>query len=195
MQRLFPLSLLLVLTACSGTGGDDTFTRPENCDDGVDNNDNGLVDCDDTQFCGGLQCKGDDTHFDTDVDLPDLEIVFTAAECCDFQWQPSDCTGQSIGSFTVINRSTELDAELLTNCDYVNGASAILWQVVGSSAGRTAFITDAPIYPESEVKIEGFFNCGVGGNFTTDCRIKLENEDDLVQYDFTISGQPVGSPP
>lgn len=185
MTRLFPLSLLLA--ACSGTDGD-TFTRPEVCDDEVDNNGNGLVDCDDTAFCGGLQCEAPDTDFDTDVPLPPLEITYSVATCCDFEWAAADCP-KSIGTVGMINRGEE-DAEVDINCDLVNTQPAVQWQVQGGSDSPTPFVVDIPLFAGSSITMEAFFNCNVSGQFTTQCRANIETEEDRVDKEFDITGTP-----
>ena len=185
MHRLFPLFLLL---ACSGTDDDDTLLRPETCDDGVDNNDNGLVDCDDTAFCGGLACQDNTDTDDTDLPPPDLEIVFDPSGCCDFEFTTGDCP-KAIGTFGVRNASLDIDAEIDTSCDLVGGGSVIQWQIQGGAA-PAAFIVNAPLYTESSATIEGFFNCGVNQTFTTHCRIKIEDLEggETAEYEFDITG-------
>jgi hypothetical protein len=186
MKTLSPLVLLL-LAACSGTDGD-TFTRPEVCDDGVDNNGNGLVDCDDASFCGGLQCQAPDTDVDTDEPLPPLEISYTAAECCDFTFTTSECP-KSIGTFGMIDRGED-DAVIDVSCDLVNSEAAVQWQVQGGSDAPTPFIVDTPVYAGSSVTIEGFFNCAVPGEFTTHCRANIETDEDRAEIEFDITGTP-----
>ena len=47
---------LLLIAGCSGETTDTGRKPPEICNDAIDNDDDGLVDCDDTAECGGLQC-------------------------------------------------------------------------------------------------------------------------------------------
>jgi hypothetical protein len=187
MYRLSPLALLL---SCSGSDGEtDTFTRPETCDDGVDNNDNGLVDCADTAFCGGLQCQTGDDDDDTDVPLPDLEIIYDPTTCCDFQFVSGDCP-KSIGTIGVINRSTD-DATVDASCDFVTGESVIQWQVQGG-APPIPFIVAEPLYSGQSMTLEGFFNCDTAQPFNVACRVKVETDIDVSEVEFDIEGTPAG---
>ena len=52
MARFVMIAAFLPLMACGTGDGNDDFLFPEDCDNGIDDNGNGLVDCDDDQ-CGG----------------------------------------------------------------------------------------------------------------------------------------------
>ncbi len=67
---LFFSALLITVAACHRSGaieGEDTLTA---CSDGVDNDDDGMVDCDDAGCTAFGHCAGDsDTDVDTDSDI------------------------------------------------------------------------------------------------------------------------------
>jgi hypothetical protein len=132
----FAVALFLVVGACSGD--DDGTTEPigpETCDNGVDDNGNGLVDCEDSTFCGGLQCitTGDDDD-DTTTELPEVEIDFSGTSV-EFTFTPQSGTcSQPIRTFTVVNRNEDLEAVVDANCDLINGGTAgIGFDVDGAS--------------------------------------------------------------
>jgi hypothetical protein len=189
------LGVLLSLGACSGDpAGDDDDDREglEICDDGIDNNDNGKVDCDDTAYCGGLQCltttPGDDD--DDDDDLPDLEVGY-GGQPIGFTYtpQPEGCQ-DLVETITVINRSTTLAAEVDASCDQLGGQEiAMVWRV-GDEAPKQ-FVTNEAIGPESQIELGLLFVCRVSQEFTTTCRVSIENEEGNDRVEFQVAGSPI----
>ena len=184
-MRIGMLGLLLL-----GCSGGDTPGRldPEICDDDIDNNGDGLVDCEDTTACGGLVCRDPGDTDDTDVEPEAVEIVYDPETCCDFSF---DCPGQdkSIGRFSIVNRSTELDAFVDVSCGLVGPSlTPIEFQVVGSSQQPVPFLRDADLYAETSIEIEVFFACKPGLNidFETLCTVEVENEEDDFEKEFPI---------
>ena len=190
MRWLVPL--FLVTVACSGDTDDTTFVGPETCDDGIDNNGNGLVDCADTAFCGGLACAtGDDDDDDDDTAAPPpvVEVIYSADDCCDFAFGPGDCP-MSIGTLQIANRSVEADGEMDVSCDLVDGESPIVWQLQGGTEPPNPFIVNAPLLATSQVTVEAFYNCAVTHGFQTSCRAIAEVEGVKDSVEFQILAQP-----
>jgi hypothetical protein len=185
------VALFLVAGACSGDDGGPPPLGPETCDNEIDDNGNGLVDCDDTQFCGGLQCKpttiGDD---DDDTVLPEIEVDF-GQDTLDFSFTPQAGTcNQPIRAITVINRSEELEALVDANCDLVDGDTLIGFDVNGA-AGR-AFIVDEPLPFGESMDVGMIFACrGRDEAFTTICRVKADLGGLVDEVEFTVYGTPL----
>lgn len=189
MRGAFGLAGFLLLS-CSG--GDDGTERkdPEICDDEIDNNDDGLVDCEDEASCGGLVCRdpsGDDDD-DTTVPTPDVEILWDPSACCDFEY---DCPGgdKSIGTFAIVNHLADADAEFDISCTLVGPQlSPIEFQVVGSSAAPVPFVVNADVYAGAQVTVEAFFVCKpqLSQDFSTTCKVIVETEDDEWEQEIPI---------
>src|SRR5262245_59636238 len=110
-RKTLPLTAILLLsgalgTGCSGDTTDPGRPPPEICDDGIDNADDGLIDCDDTEACGGLQCITNTIDTDTTVPLDPAEIIFSAADCCNFTYGQGDCP-LLVGTFQAANREED----------------------------------------------------------------------------------------
>lgn len=167
---------------------------PEICDDGIDNDNDGDIDCDDSN-CGGLPCQnqGDD---DDDVAPPPplVEILFDAAECCDFDFTSSSCPSTTIGTFSVVNRSKTEDGEVDASCNAVGPETfaAIRWQVAGGNI--SAFLVNAPVLADSQITVTALYYCGGGidQTFTTDCIINAAVGSKKDEYEFQITGTTVG---
>lgn len=187
-MRIGVLGFLLL--SCSGaepTGRLD----PEICDDDIDNNGDGLVDCEDETACGGLVCRDPGDTDDTSVEPDAIEIIYDETACCDFSYE---CPGQdkSIGRFSLINHSTELDAFVDASCGLVGPSlSPIEFQVVGSSQPPVPFLRDADLYADTSIEIEVFFACkpGLNVDFDTLCQVEIENEDDDFELQFPVAAQ------
>lgn len=179
----------ILLVACSGSSTDDTpFVGPETCDNGVDDNGNGLVDCADTDFCGGLACAtGDDDDDDTGEPLAPVEVVYSAEDCCDFIID-TECP-KSLGTVGVVNRTTE-EAVLDASCDLVDGESPIVWQIKGGDDPPEAFIVNAPVSATTELTLEAFYNCAVTHGFVTTCRVKIDTEEEEADVEFDVTATP-----
>ncbi|MEQ1502932.1 MAG: hypothetical protein ABMB14_11915 [Myxococcota bacterium] len=183
------------LGACGG-GGDDTSPRPELevCDDGEDNDGDSLVDCDDTQDCGGIHCQntGDDDDDTTPTEPATIEILFDETSCCDFTFTSEDCPSKTIGTFSVLNRSLEDDGDFDVSCDLVGpGLSAIKWQPEDASS-KQAFVVASPIYANNQVEVTGYFDCvgTIDTEFTTACNITANVGSETAVLDFEITGTP-----
>jgi hypothetical protein len=177
-----------LLVSCSGEA---PYTRPdpEICDDGADNDGDGLVDCDDKSDCGGIACRTTYTT-DTAPDLPDAEVLFNEDDCCDFTYSSADCPQLEIGSITFINRSGSEDGQIDVSCNDVgpNSVPAIQWAPQGSTH-PSQFIINAPIYAGETVVMDAYFVCGGGVNFdfTTQCVSDIEVGVAKDTYDWTLS--------
>jgi hypothetical protein len=185
------VALFLLVGACSGDDSDPTEPLgPEICDNGVDDNGNGLVDCDDGQFCGGLQCAttpGDDD--DDTTAPPDIEVDFDD-DALDFEFpvQAGICN-QPLVTITVVNRSGELEAVVDANCDLVNGQATIGFGIDGGAA--QAFVVDEPLPFGESMELTMYFACrGVDEAFTTTCRVKADLGGLVDEVEFSANGTP-----
>jgi hypothetical protein len=178
----------VVLLSCSG-GDDDGGTRldPEICDDGIDNNGDGLVDCEDTTSCGGLVCRdpGDDDD-DTAEPTPDVEVLRN--DCCDFTFT-CPAANVSVGQFSLINHSLENDAEFAVVCAPIGGTSPLAFQVVGSSAAPSASLRGVDLFADSTVSVEAFFACKpqLQQGFDAVCTVTAETDDDEWVTDIPVA--------
>lgn len=184
------LALFLVAGACSG--GDDG-PKPlgvEICDNETDDNGNGLVDCEDTQFCGGLQCAPTTIGDDDDTVLPDIEVDF-GQNTVDFTFTPQAGTcNVPIETITIINRSEELEALVDANCDLVDGETLIGFDVNGAN-GR-AFVVDEPLPFGETMDLGMIFACrGRDTAFSTTCRVKADLGGLVDEVEFQANGTPL----
>jgi hypothetical protein len=184
-------ALFLVVGACSGS--DDTEPKPlkpEICDNGEDDNGNDLVDCDDTEFCGGLACRptGDDDD-DTTVPLADVEVDFDE-DSIDFVFTPqAGLCSVPLATVTVINRNEDVEALIDANCDLVGGKSVIGFDLDGANA--KAFIVDEGLDAASSVDVGVIFVCqGANQEFSTNCRIKVDLSGLVDEAEFVVNGVP-----
>lgn len=180
----------LLLAGCSG---DDNVKRPdpEICDDGEDNDKDGLVDCDDTADCGGLACRETFTTETGETAPPTLEIVVNDG-CCDFSFGSADCPQKSIGTVSIINRDPELEGQFTASCETVGPSlQPIEWKVVGSG-NQVPYLVNLPLAPESTVEVEAFFVCdaGVDQTFETVCRVvaEIEESSEEVSVEQEVTG-------
>lgn len=177
------------LGACSGSDPVDR-PDPEICDDGVDNDGDGAVDCDDSQ-CGGLPCQGigDDDDDDTTGPPPTVEIVRNPDDCCDFLFTTEDCPSKKIGDLAIINRSVDVEGQVDAFCDRVGPESSpvIQWNVEGTAQQRVTLI-NAPLPPESSMTLNSLFVCATGVNqdFYVECTIFVEVGEEEAEEIFTI---------
>ena len=187
------LVLPLFLTACTA-GGDDTFTLldPEVCDNGIDDNGNGLVDCDDASFCGGLVCRGDGGGGDTDtaVEQAPVEILFDESDCCDFSYGLQDCNEKRIGEFRVANR-TDSEGLIDASCEVPQGAGTdeVVVKFRNNQAGSVRdFLVNSPIDAGSETLITVFYDCFYQETFQVSCQAEVEAEERSDTIRWTIEG-------
>lgn len=180
---------VLALAACSGEPAP-TRQDPEICDDGIDNDKDGDIDCDDTN-CGGLPCQqqGDDDD-DTTEPPPDIEFLYDAEACCNFDFSSADCPSKTIGTIAVINRSKKDSAEVDASCTAVGPDvfTAIRWQAPGAST--VAFLVNAIVEPETQIELTAIYQCGGGidQTFTTDCILTAELPDLSDDLEIEVTG-------
>ncbi|MBX2800555.1 MAG: hypothetical protein KTR31_22945 [Myxococcales bacterium] len=188
------LLMLLPLAACSGPATDVAAELPEICGDGIDNNDNGLVDCEDATYCGGPGCAAPpptDEGFDTD------QLVFPGIEDlnCDFSFGTTDCSRKELCTFTFENTSPD-PATFNAECSTPAGGgnkydSAILFQVQGdnNAAGR---VSREPADAGETVLVTLYYDCFVAETFNVDCEVRAEGTDGVIPLltteNFEIQG-------
>ena len=189
MSRLFVPALLLT-ASCGGEGG--VRPPPEICDDRLDNDGDGLVDCDD-EACGGLACTNGGGGGTTRPDpLDPVEILFDSQDCCDFTFGPGDCN-KIVGSYTIANRTDE-DGELDISCDTPGGGSTPAYRFTLSNQPKDdddprGGFSDFPIAPQSDVVVTQYYDCFTNQSFTTTCRGKItvafddRDEIDDIEYE------------
>jgi hypothetical protein len=179
--------------ACSG---DDGTVRPdpEICDDEIDNDGNGLIDCEDSSACGGIHCQqtGDDDDDTAESEL--VEIVLDDDTCCDFTFGAADCPQKEIGTFSIINRSPDVEGNFDVSCDTVGpNLAPIEWQVAGGS-NQVPYLVNLPLAPNATVEIQGYFVCtpGLEVDFTTTCHISAEVEGVKDELDHDVHATVIG---
>lgn len=185
----FSLALITVLgVGCSGNPPG-TRPDPEICDDGIDNDGNGLIDCEDTVSCGGLACRDADTDTnDTGDPLPPLEILIDSEDCCNFTFSNADCAGKPIGQFRIINRSDD-DGTIDVTCDLpgTGGISAVEFRMNDNQTLRQ-FLTDAPMRSTSDNTIYMSYDCYTSQSFEIGCRAKATLPSDVEELGFSVRG-------
>lgn len=168
-------------------------TRPpaEICDDGIDNDRDGLADCDDTDSCGGLACRTTTGYVpDTSQFLPNADILYSVADCCDFEFNAESCPSIEIGTITMVNRASEEDGEYDVNCDLVDGESPVQWRVEGATE-PVPFVVNQKLFADDTTVVTAVFLCdaGVATTFTTTCRANLQVGDaDSDEIEFEVTG-------
>lgn len=179
-----------ILWGCSG----ETAERvpPEVCDDEIDNDGDGLVDCDDDN-CGGLPCQQKGQTETGDTDEPDALEILLNDDCCDFSFAADDCPQMLIGSVTFINRDPEEAGSFDVSCDTVNNDPVIEWKVVGG-ANQSPFLVNLPLAADSSVTVEAYYVCspGLTQSFNTICHLHAELENRKVDLDHPVRATRVG---
>ncbi len=189
MRGFLRLTWWTVLVSCSGSTEPTPFEEREICDDEVDNNGNGLVDCDDTEFCGGVRCvttTGDDD--DDTTELPLVEIDYPGADIF-FDWTTGTCP-VLVKSMIIVNRSTEEEGEVDASCDLLNGSTAALRFQIDGGEVKT-FLVDEDLAISGQMQLDMFFNCDADEQFTTRCRVKGTVEGVVDEIEFDVTGTPL----
>ncbi len=181
----------MLAVGCFGGGTeDDAPLAPEICDNEKDDNGNGLIDCDDTQFCGGpVNCPGGIADsFDTGDDGPPLlEINFNDDPDCANVFGKQDCRNKDLCNLRVVNRSG-IDADLSASCDNPNpepkSSAPVLFRVLNTSGNS---ISSFEVGRGSAV-IVNIVNdsCEFPESWNTDCRAVLEFDDESTTFEWSI---------
>jgi hypothetical protein len=190
-MRLVAWLSVVAIGGCLGGSATGTRPDPEICDDGIDNDGDGLADCDDTDSCGGLACIGTTTTtYDTSANLPNADIAYSPATCCDFEFGgPTDCPTKVIGTVEFFNRAYEEAGEFDISCDLVGGESPVQWQVAGAATPEP-FVVNQNLFADDSIVVSGVFVCaaGVNNTFTTTCRANIEVGANFDEVEFEITG-------
>lgn len=190
------LGIVLTVTTLGGClfGSTDPETRPppEICGDEIDNDLDGLVDCDDVLACGGAACETTTYITDTQANLPNADILFSGADCCDFEFGPDSCPSMVIGTIDFLNRATETDGEFDINCDLVESVSPIQWQVEGATE-PIPFVVNQSLFADDTLTVTGVFVCqpGLSNTIVTTCRANLDVGADHDAIEFEVTGTPL----
>jgi hypothetical protein len=196
LRALPPIALLLLSVAfgaagCAGTDTTDEGGRkpPEICNDEIDNDEDGLVDCDDSAECGGLQCNTGTTDTDTGptVDLPPAEILFSSKSCCDFTFAAGECP-KMIGTYQAANREPETDGELDASCDLIGDDPPLEFSVDGCPNCPIPYLTNQQVDPNTTVTVEVWFDCAVQQTFEATCRTNIEVSPFEDEWEFQVNG-------
>ncbi len=159
------ISLLAGVLACVVAEPEERTEPESDCADGIDNNGNGLVDCDDPD-CGGINCR----RFDTGIDEQEVEIVIDQRDCCDFTFNPTNCNNRLAGTIEVVNRTKSPGLVTFVRCDPKDFGNAVGFRV-GSDGIVDNALGNVPLAEESSVVIEAVFDCQTDAAFTAECEI------------------------
>ncbi|MCB9688047.1 MAG: hypothetical protein H6738_17735 [Alphaproteobacteria bacterium] len=186
-MRWWTMAAVAATVSCSGA----TEPEPEGreiCGDEIDNNGNGLIDCEDTKYCGGLQCLTTTTGDDDDdtTDLPVVEIDDPGGNVS-FSFTPGGCP-QLVKTYHVVNRSDDTDGLVDASCDLLGNDSVFRFVVDGSNP--TQFVVDEDLYAGTQMQLDMYFTCGTNQAFTTRCRVKGDVGGIITQIEFDVSGSP-----
>jgi len=188
LTTILLLSVGFGATGCTGTDTDDGGRKPpEICNDEIDNDDDGLIDCDDSAECGGLQCNTGTTDTDTTVELEEAEILFSAADCCDFTFSQGECP-KMIGTYQAANREPETDGELDASCDLIGDDPPLKFSVDGCPNCPIPYLTNQPVDPNTTVTVEVWFDCAVVTTFKATCRTNIEVDPFKDEWEFEVNG-------
>jgi len=165
---------------------------PEICDDGIDNDEDGLVDCDDTESCGGINCQEPGGNEDTAPEPPPIvEVIYDDADCCDFSFSVPDACDVITGTFRIINRSDDDGLIKNISCETPGkGTGAILEFAVGNSQPME-FVANARLPGLSDNTVNVWYDCFTDQSFQVDCRAKAEVNDVESEVTWTVTGTAI----
>jgi hypothetical protein len=196
-RKTLPLTVILLMagaaavTGCAGTDTDGEGRKPpEICNNEIDDDDDGLVDCDDELECGGLQCETDTTDTDIVVELDPAEILFDPTSCCDFTFSQGDCP-MMIGTYQAANREEEIDGELDASCNLIGGEPPLSFSVAGCPNCPIPYLVNQPVDPNTTVTVEVWFDCAVAQTFEATCLTEIDVNPYTDDREFTVTGTRV----
>ena len=180
--------ILWGLVACVTVEGGERAER-EICDDGVDNDGDGLIDCDDTDSCGGIPCQG--VGADTGGSGEPVEIVIEGRRCCDFTFNAGNCNNRSAGTLDVINRTDNDGLITSIRCERKDQIIGIPvgFRVDPLSDAKDA-LADVELPANSTVTVEAVFDCQTEDPFTVSCEAKAVVGPLGDERGFIVRGAP-----
>lgn len=162
--------------------------EPEICDDGIDNDGDGAVDCDD-EACGGLPCQQDQGPGDTGPSTEPIEIVIDSSECCEFSFLPENCMNRTAGSFEIFNRTDDEGMVDVIRCDPLDDIGSPVRFRTSSSSEPVDFLAGVVIPPQSSVTIEAVFDCQVDEAFESICESRASAGVFMDSRGFLVRGR------
>jgi len=187
------LGLVLFVAGCNKDSGVDPKNPEIVCDDGIDDNGDGLVDCADPTCaadpaCGtGTTTTGGTTGGTTG--LGDLAITLDPADCCTIQHQIgiTECP-QYVGTLTFTN-STGADVAHSASCTPASLGSAISFRRDTGGNPVPMDQVNAQLSDGGEV-YEMLFNCNETATFLVDCVAQIDDGSGApVDLQFSVQAQ------
>lgn len=144
---------------------------PEICDDGIDNNGDGLIDCDD-DACGGIQCR-EGSGPDTGASDEPVEIVIDNRKCCEFTFNEQNCSNLRAGTIDIVNRTDEDGAITYIRCDNTAEFGGVVsFRVLNSGETPVDILATTTVPAQSTITVEAVFDCEADAAFTATCEAK-----------------------
>jgi len=167
------MSMVVALLGCV-TGEPRDRVVGENCVNGIDDNNNGLIDCEDVDECSAnLACReglGPDTG---NSDEP-VEIVIDQRRCCDFTFNAKSCRNLTAGTFDIVNRTDNDGIITAVRCDAIDDVGIPVGFRVDPLDPPDEFLNDVQVPAQSTVTVEAVFDCQAKEPFSATCEAKVE---------------------
>lgn len=194
MSRLTVLAALPLLFSC--TNGPGTFEGFEICNNGIDDNNDGLTDCEDEATCGGPDCRFNNSG-ETGVQLGDVRIEWKDGQC-DFLYGDADCT--KLVCTILVTNDTEEEGFVTSSCDnpIENNYDNILdWRNAQQATGRTGGLSNSPLDAKDTAEIELYYDCFMPNTepkFTASCNLRAEADNKFDTKTFSVEGINTDAP-
>lgn len=195
MSKIVVGCSVLLLTLC-GCGGEteDTDLGPEVCDNGLDDDKNGWVDCDDPACTGGACDTG--TPYSTTttpystltqgVTNPESGLKVLLDPSYDFQRESLTECPQQIGTVQLQN-TTELDAHLVVWQEENDGIRPFRFELVEQGVGSGEYI-DWTIPASESGLILVTYACNMASSFTGVWNLTIDTAEDVNAATVVVNG-------
>lgn len=180
----------VALFACGGSDSADVgWSGFEICNNGLDDNGDGLVDCEDVA-CAGPACRLPPT--DTSPTVQGIVIEYEPGEC-DFRFSANDCT-MLICSIDVPN-GTDGEALVNASCENPSGGAShdnvVDLRNAQQLGGRVGALVDSPLDANDTGEIELYYDCFTLQSFEATCTLEVKTSEHEATETIVIEGQSV----